>query len=503
MSKDLVVLTPNGRRQKVHCTPNTSFLQVLEDVCEKQGFQPDEYGLKHYNQIIDLTSTLRWSNIPNKATLEMVESDRSRHETNVTIGLQFADGERRTADFAPNTSLFDLVNSMAPEELKTLTHPTVLYMRHEITGVPALKEKTLRQLGLIGGRAILRLLNKAENATQANVSTVYRRPFPPKEEKENQERKPSTPEENNTAGPSNAQPSNVHKTAFTKSTNPIDLIKKQKERVEKQKVETTAEPAETVVTEPPSKNNESMEVDEVVSNTNSATSVSSENLERRLMIEEEVTFLGSQKAIIFTPKEEQEELDDLPDDFYELSVEEVRRLFRDLQQNRLQLENTPLLTSTKKEEMEKQSSEQRLAQYKSAVVRIQFPDHVILQGIFSPDNTIGDIYNFIKDYLETPDKPFTTFVTPLKETLDPNMTLLEAKFVPCVHMHFKWLQEEANPKYLKKELYLKKTASDAASILASKYRAPNRRKPPSSNPRTSDTGASSSKNSKVPKWFKK
>lgn len=499
MSKELVVLTPNGRRQKVHCTPNTSFLQVLEDVCEKQGFQPDEYGLKHYNQVIDLTSTIRWSNIPNKATLEMVEAERSRHETNVTIGLQFEDGERRTADFAPNTSLFDLLNSMAPEEFKALTHPTILYMRHEITGVSALKEKTLRQLGLIGGRAILRLLNKAENAMQANVSTVYRRPFPPKEEKENQERKQSIPVDNNTAGPSNAQSSNIQKTAYTKSTNPIDLIKK--ENVEKQKVQTKEDPARTVEVEPPSKDIEPMEVEEIA--TNSSTSVSSqENLERRLMIEEEVTFLGSQKAIIFTPKEEQEELDDLPDDFYELTVEEVRRLFRDLQQNRLQLENTPLLTSTKKEEMAKQSSEQRLAQYKSAVVRIQFPDHVILQGIFSPDNTIGDVYNFIKDYLETPNKPFTTFITPLKETLDPNMTLLEAKFVPCVHMHFKWLEEEANPKYLKKEIYLKKTASDAASILASKYRAPNRRKPSSSNPRTSNAGASSSKNSKVPKWFK-
>lgn len=50
------------------------------------------------------------------------------------------------------------------------------------------------------------------------------------------------------------------------------------------------------------------------------------------------------------------------------------------------------------------------------------------------------------------------------------MTLLEAKFVPCVHMHFKWLEESAQPKYLKEEIYTKKTSSDAASILASKYR---------------------------------
>lgn len=51
------------------------------------------------------------------------------------------------------------------------------------------------------------------------------------------------------------------------------------------------------------------------------------------------------------------------------------------------------------------------------------------------------------------------------------MTLLEAKFVPCVHMHFKWLEEDKTKQpYLKDEVYQKKTASDAASILASKYR---------------------------------
>lgn len=50
------------------------------------------------------------------------------------------------------------------------------------------------------------------------------------------------------------------------------------------------------------------------------------------------------------------------------------------------------------------------------------------------------------------------------------MTLLEAKFVPCVHMHFKWLEETGGQGYLKEEIYSKQTSSDAASILASKYR---------------------------------
>lgn len=61
--------------------------------------------------------------------------------------------------------------------------------------------------------------------------------------------------------------------------------------------------------------------------------------------------------------------------------------------------------------------------------------------------------------------------TPLKETLDPKMTLIDAKLVPCVHMHFKLLDDGENEQsYLKEEIYSKKTTSDAARILASKYR---------------------------------
>lgn len=73
--------------------------------------------------------------------------------------LLFA-GERRTANFPPNTCLYDLLTSLVPNEINDIPQPTIIYMRQEVVGVHALKEKTLRQLGLLGGRAVLRLLNK-------------------------------------------------------------------------------------------------------------------------------------------------------------------------------------------------------------------------------------------------------------------------------------------------------------------------------------------------------
>ncbi|KAL0822516.1 hypothetical protein ABMA28_004567 [Loxostege sticticalis] len=506
MSKDIIVLTPNGRRQKIHCTPDTIILQVLEDVCQKQGFQATDYDLKHHNHILDLTTSIRFSNLPNKAMLEMVETDRKREETMVTIGLMLEDGERRTAEFPPNTSLFDLITALAPAEFKTLRQPTILYMRQEVIGEAALRGKTLRQLGLMGGRAILRLLNKAEEARQANVSTVYRRPVSEKLPSEIPTLETNKPEQK-LDDMSNPGPSNVLKNEKT-SFDPVKLIKNEKKDKKPEVIEEEDNIDQPI---PENDQNTKMLVDSELElkpeTSNSLSANTQENLERRLNIEEEVTFLGTQKAIAFMqPDHVQEELDDLPDDFYELTIEEVRKLYHDLQQNRLELENTPLLTASKKQSVEQQTSQQKLKLYKNVVVRVQFPDRIILQGVFLPTDTIQDVIDFIKSHLKNPDKPFHIFTTPLKETLDPKMTLIDAKLVPCVHMHFKLLDDGENEQsYLKEEIYSKKTTSDAARILASKYRAPSRRKIEDGGETSNNSArgsSSTSKNSKVPKWFK-
>ncbi|KAJ2944380.1 hypothetical protein O0L34_g18382 [Tuta absoluta] len=503
LSKDIIILTPNGRRQKVHCSPDTTILQVLEDACAKHGFEATQYDLKHHNHVLDLSTTLRFSNLPNKATLEMVEAERIRNETNVTIGLLLEDGDRRTADFPPNTSLYELVTSLAEYELHSLQNPTVMYMRQEVTGLTAMKKKTLRQLGLMSGRAILRLLNKADEAKQANVSAVYRVPLPENKLEPVTKEQPKLGELSEPGPSTSKKMDNIH-------IDPLKLFKDVKHSQIKQE-ETKNNPVETLESVPaemPMKIDS--KPDEQLTSTSRFQPLTQENLERRLKIEEEVTFLGAQKAIAFKqPEEKQDETMDLSDDFYDLTVEEVRKLYRDLQQQRMEMENSPLLTAEKRDEVTKETSEQKMAGYKHAVVRIQFPDRIILQGVFLPKSTIADVHNFIKEHLDNPNRPFHIFTTPLKETLDPKMTLLEAKFVPCVHMHFKWADDGASTttlKYLKDDIYSRQTSSDAASILASKYRAPSRRKlDDSSEAQRSSSGsvASSAKTSYLPKWFKR
>ncbi|XP_026730511.1 tether containing UBX domain for GLUT4 isoform X2 [Trichoplusia ni] len=437
----------------------------------------------------------------------MVEAEKKRQETIVTIGLQLEDGERRTADFPPNTSLYDLIVSLAPGEFNSLQQPTISYMRQEVVGQSALQGKTLRQLGLIKGRAILRLLNKQEESRQANVSAVYRRPVTDVkvEDKKKVMKEPEQKFEDH-PGPSEFNTQNQFK-----HQDPISKFKEttlQQKQIEQRKLneidESSTEKMETQ--QGPVNQDEPMDTDTDKSQ-QSFTSQVRQNLERRLKIEEEVTFLGTHKAVAYMqPDSMDDEIDDLPDDFYELSIEEVRRLYHDLQQHRIELESTPLLSSSKREEIEKQASKEKLNTYKNVVVRIQFPDNMILQGIFTPLNTIADVNNFIKEHLKNSHKNFHIFTTPLKETLEPKMTLLDAKFVPCVHLHFKWTEEDPKKEpYLKDDVYSKITASDAACILASKYRAPTRRKPEESaqdSLKSRAPTASTSKSSKQPKWFK-
>lgn len=59
--------------------------------------------------------------------------------------------------------------------------------------------------------------------------------------------------------------------------------------------------------------------------------------------------------------------------------------------------------------------------------------------------------------------------TAVEEALGPQTTLQEAKFVPCVRMHFKW-EEDGIHGYLRDDVYTKLTSSEAAGLLASKYR---------------------------------
>ncbi|KAH9494855.1 hypothetical protein Btru_015834 [Bulinus truncatus] len=174
MAASVQVLCPNGRRQNVKITPNTKLLQILEEVCQRQGFIPPEnYILVQGKKEIDLSLSIRFSSLPNNAKLELIKATSVRTEQDVTIALQLDSGQRLQGSFKPSTNLWNILlelENQYSEHKGTLcnmirnttpdSHPVCIFMREEIIGERALQEMTLRKLGLTSGNAIIRLLHR-------------------------------------------------------------------------------------------------------------------------------------------------------------------------------------------------------------------------------------------------------------------------------------------------------------------------------------------------------
>jgi UBX domain-containing protein 6 len=91
---------------------------------------------------------------------------------------------------------------------------------------------------------------------------------------------------------------------------------------------------------------------------------------------------------------------DAPDSFYKLSSEEVSKEAR---MRRERLEQSRLLIPKSYKEKQALAARQK---YKQAVIRIQFPDGVILQGAFLPSEATGSLYEVSYLYISNQNEIF-------------------------------------------------------------------------------------------------
>lgn len=133
-------------------------------MCEKHKFDPNEYDLKHHKRILDLTTSFRFSGLPNNAQLEMVEAQKKRQNAEVELVVQLSDGTRSEGKFTPNITLLSIIEQLCPNEL-TGDDLVAIYMRTNVAN-NQLNSTTLKELGLISGRAIIRLMHRDPNAAK-------------------------------------------------------------------------------------------------------------------------------------------------------------------------------------------------------------------------------------------------------------------------------------------------------------------------------------------------
>ncbi|KAL5553227.1 hypothetical protein UlMin_040628 [Ulmus minor] len=122
-----------------------------------------------------------------------------------------------------------------------------------------------------------------------------------------------------------------------------------------------------------------------------------------------------QTKVFFSVSESVAAKIELPDSFYKLSLEEVKR---EAELRKKKLADSQLLIPKSLKEKQAKAARKR---YTKAVIRIQFPDGVVLQGVFLPWELTSSLYEFVSSALKEPSLEF--------ELLHP--VLIKRRVIPC------------------------------------------------------------------------
>uniref|UniRef100_A0A182JEI0 Uncharacterized protein n=1 Tax=Anopheles atroparvus TaxID=41427 RepID=A0A182JEI0_ANOAO len=421
-SRSVTVLTVHGRRLNVKVEPNLTILEILETVCRKYNFSPEEYDLTHHNRVLDLSTMFRFSGLPNNALLEMAKTKRARTEDDVIILLQLEDGTRPSGTFKPSDTLMQVLETLCPERTPGDAYLLMVYMRREVYW-DAMGTTSLKSLGLCNGRAILRLLQRKPEAvnTQANVSA----PLP--------STKGAHPSIGNTE-------SNKVGLGSTEENPPADNAPQTEDM---RQLQTQAASHQTApeadlslpLAESPTDDAAKKAKTDTTPTSTDPPQATVRKLER-FSASAQIVFIGERQALLYHASSAEREVSEVDDSFFELSVPEVLQMQKHLQERVKALEDAPLVTSSLRELEKHQTMLSSMTRYRQAVIRVQFPDRYVLQGDFQMHETVSHIEEFVRSFLADPTTPFYLYTTPPKVVLDSQAKLLEVNCFPLALLHF-------------------------------------------------------------------
>ncbi|CAI9296928.1 unnamed protein product [Lactuca saligna] len=152
---------------------------------------------------------------------------------------------------------------------------------------------------------------------------------------------------------------------------------------------------------------------------------------------EEVKTVERQIRVFFSVSESVAAKIELPDSFYKLSIEEVRK---EAELRRKKLAESQLLVPKSFKEKQAKAARKR---HQKTLIRIQFPDGVVLQAFFNPKEPTSSLYEFVSSSLKDPSLEFELLHPVLiKRRVIPNfgekvITLEEEDLVPSALIKFR------------------------------------------------------------------
>nr|XP_048674104.1 tether containing UBX domain for GLUT4 isoform X6 [Caretta caretta] len=450
------------------------------------GWGPAPRCSRFQRSVLDLSLQWRFAKLPNNAKLEVVPITRNRAgtENRVQIALQLNSGSRLQDTFHSGKTLWEILSHFTQtrtchfrDTVKTLSvgargvldsegqpadskkehslrnpvpsvaqecveqhgefSPVCIYMRDEIAGRASLERTTLKSLGLTGGNAIIRVVMKKCGSSGQEEALDTAAPF---------SKLPVSPVFTEGA----VDMPLPHTSMLSKDLDPRDvafslnnctdkqdLIKKSQASLEELWPPSDPAPAPFVpfFGDGQRLGGTPVAADFPVSDVLSSklpTSLSSpggpskpkKSKTSQEQLKEQEQLLEREPVVCHPDLEEPLSAgpQDLPDEFFEVTVDDVRKRLAQLQSERKRLEEAPLMTKSLREAQMKE----KLEHYPKVVLRVQFPDRHVLQGFFRPNETVGILRDFVRSHLADAELPFYLFIAPPRAILsNENETLFQ------------------------------------------------------------------------------
>ena len=287
----------------------------------------------------------------------------------VSVCIQLASGERLMDSFTTSSSLGSVLDTMG-EKLGTPgegEEPVLVYMRREVVGRQEMDRLTLRTLGLIQGKGLFRFFYKKPEdlKVQANVYEVKGREKVAPAEVRHVPMRVGPDNTKHDAPPAVPPPSVSSNDCDDKMDCDRDAEVK-----EEDKTPSTMSKHESSI----SVEKEKFPTIRSLENASQPDSTQPDPV---------INYVGPNNAIIFSATEVNSSYQDIDDDFFDLSLDEVKTMYKDLRQEVKKLtEGDMLMTKQMKEAQKEADNLTLLSKYKSCVLRIQFPSRHVVQGMF-------------------------------------------------------------------------------------------------------------------------
>ena len=135
---------------------------------------------------------------------------------------------------------------------------------------------------------------------------------------------------------------------------------------------------------------------------------------------------------VFSPSQKDATKIQIPDDFYAVTSEEVKR------EQKLREECVKDMERLMTKDMRERQQETR--KYRYAVIRVKFPDGFMIQGTFKANETFDSIRQFVLDCLEFDWIPFNLSTSVGHKISEDERTIAELKLAPASLLQFSFDQ---------------------------------------------------------------